>query len=48
MVTAREISTQGEGALPLVQLSVSLLISCYEKHDFFQQLSLKLIDTAQQ
>ena len=39
---------QGEGALPLVQSSISILISCFEKQDFyslvFQQLSFKLID----
>ena len=44
----REISTQGEVALPFVQLSISFLISCLEKYDFyfllFQQLSLKFID----
>ena len=44
----REISIQGEGALQLVQLSISFLICCFEKCDFyfllFLQLSLKLID----
>ena len=45
---AREIFIQGEGALPLVQLSISFLIGCFEKHNFyfllFKQPSLKLID----
>ena len=45
--SCREISTQGEGALPLVQLSDSFAISCFKTHDFyclfFQQRSLKLI-----
>ena len=26
---------RGEGALPLVQLSISFLISCVEKHSFY-------------
>ena len=43
----REISLQGEGELPLVQLSISFLISCFDNNGlyflFFQQLSLKLI-----
>ena len=38
----------GEGALPIVQLLINFLMSCFEKHDFsfffFQQLSLKLND----
>ena len=29
----REISIQGEGVLPLVQLSISFLISCFENND---------------
>ena len=32
---ARESSVQGEGALPLMQLSVCFLISCLEKHDLY-------------
>ena len=44
----REISIQGEGALPLVQWPISFFISCFEKHEFnlifFQQPSLELID----
>ena len=44
----REIFMQEEGALPLVQLTISFLIGCFEKHNFyfllFKQLSLKLID----
>ena len=44
----REIYIQGEGALSLVQLAISFLISCFEKNNvwflLFQQLSLKLID----
>ena len=39
---------QEEGAIPLVQLSISFVISCFEKLDFyffpFLQLNLKLID----
>ena len=30
-----EISIQGEGALPLVQSSISFLKSCFENHNFF-------------
>ena len=44
----REFFIQGEGALPLVQSSISFLISCFEKHNFyfhlFQQPSLNLMD----
>ena len=44
LLLTREIFIQGEGAFPLVQLSISFLISCFEKHSFcfhfFQQLSL--------
>ena len=39
---------RGEGALLLVQLSISFFISCFEKTQFlisyFQQLSLKFIN----
>ena len=31
---SREMSIQGEGALPLAQLSISFLISCFDKHEF--------------
>ena len=47
--TGREISIQGEGALPLLQLSIGFKISGFGKHSLyflpFQQLSLKLIDS---
>ena len=43
-----EISLQGEGALLLVQLSISFLKCCFEDYNFyfllFQQLSFELID----
>ena len=44
----REISIQGEGALPLAQLLISFLLSCFKTHllfFLFQQLSLNLIDS---
>ena len=45
---SREIFTQEESALPLVQLSISFLIVCFEKHNFyfllFKQPILNLID----
>ena len=42
--SCREISIKGEGALLVVQSSISFLIIWFGKHDFFQQLSLELID----
>ena len=42
--SCREISIKGDGALLVVQSSISFLIIWFGKHDFFQQLSLELID----
>ena len=46
VTSCREISIQG--TLPLLQLSISFKISCFEEHSLyvllFQELSLKLID----
>ena len=39
---AKEISIQEEGALPLLQLSISFVIGCFEKHDFFLFLTTEL------